>query len=249
MSVSREYVTFLLDQLAPLGAVDTRRMFGCVALFQAGRMFALVDGDAQVYIKADAQNRELFIAQGFLPFTYLTTRLAAASRQWRLVITTYQRSWWRIARNYYAGRAKGLPPPGVRQRKNRVKPRDKMAQCPKRTIIDFFSYNILKTIQILFCNVSAPPQQLHKVKKAANSRGGAWKTGIKKARRAGFKTLTGKKGVFRSRCRGGRTPRRWRRNARPPRDEDYAAPAAPLRNASGHREIRGYRPRRQSPGR
>ncbi|EOC1333469.1 TfoX/Sxy family protein [Cronobacter turicensis] len=74
MSVSREYVTFLLDQLAPLGAVDTRRMFGCVALFQAGRMFALVDGDAQVYIKADAQNRELFIAQGFLPFTYITTR-------------------------------------------------------------------------------------------------------------------------------------------------------------------------------
>jgi len=26
MSVSREYVTFLLDQLASLGAVDTRRM-------------------------------------------------------------------------------------------------------------------------------------------------------------------------------------------------------------------------------
>ncbi|ELY4480924.1 TfoX/Sxy family protein [Cronobacter turicensis] len=73
MSVSREYVTFLLDQLAPLGAVDTRRMFGCVALFQAGRMFALVDGDAQVYIKADTQNREQFIAQGFLPFTYITT--------------------------------------------------------------------------------------------------------------------------------------------------------------------------------
>nr|EJB0297129.1 TfoX/Sxy family protein [Cronobacter sakazakii] len=44
MNVSREYVTFVLDQLAPLGAVETRRMFGCVALFQAGRMFALVDG-------------------------------------------------------------------------------------------------------------------------------------------------------------------------------------------------------------
>nr|EGT4490624.1 hypothetical protein [Cronobacter turicensis] len=29
-----------------------------------------------------------------------------------------------------------------------------MAYCLKRTIIGFFSYNILKTIHILFCNVS-----------------------------------------------------------------------------------------------
>ncbi|EPD3287880.1 TfoX/Sxy family protein [Cronobacter sakazakii] len=48
MSVSREYVTFVLDQLAPLGAVETRRMFGCVALFQAGRMFALVEDNQEL---------------------------------------------------------------------------------------------------------------------------------------------------------------------------------------------------------
>ncbi|ELY6244361.1 TfoX/Sxy family protein [Cronobacter universalis] len=81
MSVSREYVTFLLDQLAPLGEVETRRMFGCVALFQAGRMFALVDGDAQLYIKADDQNRERFIAEGFPPFTYITTRRSGGQQE------------------------------------------------------------------------------------------------------------------------------------------------------------------------
>ncbi|EOI5728695.1 TfoX/Sxy family protein [Cronobacter malonaticus] len=81
MSVSREYITFVLDQLAPLGAVETRRMFGCVALFQAGRMFALVDGDAQLYIKADDQNRERFIAEGFPPFTYVTTRRSGGQQE------------------------------------------------------------------------------------------------------------------------------------------------------------------------
>ncbi|WP_171964602.1 TfoX/Sxy family protein [Cronobacter sakazakii] len=81
MNVSREYVTFVLDQLAPLGAVETRRMFGCVALFQAGRMFALVDGDAQLYIKADEQNRERFIAEGFPPFTYVTTRRSGGQQE------------------------------------------------------------------------------------------------------------------------------------------------------------------------
>ncbi|EOE6860963.1 TfoX/Sxy family protein [Cronobacter dublinensis] len=74
MNVSPEYITFVVDQLAPLGGAQTRRMFGCVALFQGGRMFALVDGDAQVYIKADEQNRAQFIAAGFAPFTYVTTR-------------------------------------------------------------------------------------------------------------------------------------------------------------------------------
>ncbi|ELY2932588.1 TfoX/Sxy family protein [Cronobacter sakazakii] len=81
MNVSREYVTFVLDQLAPLGAVETRRMFGCVALFQAGRMFALVDGDAQLYIKADDQNRERFIAEGFPSFTYITTRRSGGQQE------------------------------------------------------------------------------------------------------------------------------------------------------------------------
>ncbi|ALB62727.1 TfoX-like [Cronobacter condimenti 1330] len=81
MQVSREYVTFILDQLAPLGAVETRRMFGCVALFQAGRMFALVDGDAQLYIKADEKNRAQFIAAGFPPFTYVTTRRSGGQQE------------------------------------------------------------------------------------------------------------------------------------------------------------------------
>ncbi|ELY4519262.1 TfoX/Sxy family protein [Cronobacter muytjensii] len=81
MKVSREYLTFLLDQLAPLGAVVTRRMFGCVALFQGGRMFALVDSDAQFYLKADALNRERFIAAGFPPFTYLTTRRSGGQHE------------------------------------------------------------------------------------------------------------------------------------------------------------------------
>ncbi|MDK1193621.1 TfoX/Sxy family protein [Cronobacter dublinensis] len=85
MNVSPEYITFVVDQLAPLGGAQTRRMFGCVALFQSGRMFALVDGDAQVYIKADEQNRARFIAAGFAPFTYVTTRRSGGQQAVALV--------------------------------------------------------------------------------------------------------------------------------------------------------------------
>lgn len=122
MSVSREYITFLLDQLASLGAVETRRMFGCVALFQAGRMFALVDGDAQLYIKADDKNRESLSPKASRLLPMSLPDAAAASRKSRWVITASRRSWWRIIRNYCAGRAREWPLPCARRSQNRVKP-------------------------------------------------------------------------------------------------------------------------------
>ena len=70
MSVSRQFVDWVLELLAPLGAVAARRMFGGYGLFLDGLMFAIVVEDV-VWFKTDLQNRERFVALGELPFTYL----------------------------------------------------------------------------------------------------------------------------------------------------------------------------------
>lgn len=69
MSVSQEFIDWVLDLLAPFGAVTARRMFGGYGLFLDGLMFAIVVDDV-VWFKTDAQNRERFAALGDPPFTY-----------------------------------------------------------------------------------------------------------------------------------------------------------------------------------
>jgi len=69
MAVSREYVDYLLESLAPLGRVVAKRMFGGVGLFLDGLMFAIVIDD-QLWLKADDANRGEFTALDLLPFTY-----------------------------------------------------------------------------------------------------------------------------------------------------------------------------------
>lgn len=76
MSASRDYVEWVVELLAPLGAVVARRMFGGYGLFLDGLMFAIVSGDA-VWFKVDGQNRARFVALGESPFTYLRKRKPA----------------------------------------------------------------------------------------------------------------------------------------------------------------------------
>lgn len=69
MSVSREFLDWVLELLAPLGAVAARRMFGGYGLFLDGLMLAIVVDDV-VWFKTDSQNRERFVSIGEPPFTY-----------------------------------------------------------------------------------------------------------------------------------------------------------------------------------
>lgn len=69
MTGDSEFVSFLLDQLAPFDGVSARRMFGGHGLFRDGLMFALVADDT-LYLKVDAGNRPDFEAAGTAPFTY-----------------------------------------------------------------------------------------------------------------------------------------------------------------------------------
>jgi DNA transformation protein len=64
-----EFVNYLLEQLAPLGDVTAKSMFGGWGIYHDGRMFALV-AEETLYIKVDDANRADFEREGLQPFRY-----------------------------------------------------------------------------------------------------------------------------------------------------------------------------------
>jgi len=67
MTVSNDFLEYILDQLAPWGGVTVRRMFGGAGLYRDGKMFALVADDV-AYLKVDKTNKDKFLAAGASPF-------------------------------------------------------------------------------------------------------------------------------------------------------------------------------------
>ncbi len=70
MVASDGFTAFLREQLAPLGYVATRRMFGKTGVFCNGLMFGMVNADT-LYFRVDDLNRALFKeAESAPPLTY-----------------------------------------------------------------------------------------------------------------------------------------------------------------------------------
>ena len=67
MPVSDGFVSFVLEQLDPLGPLTPKRMFGGVGLYASDLFFALVSGDV-LYLKSDAATRGAREAAGARPF-------------------------------------------------------------------------------------------------------------------------------------------------------------------------------------
>jgi DNA transformation protein and related proteins len=70
MSVSDNYRTYIIEQLAALPALSTRRMFGGLGLYSGDWFFGLIDDDV-LFFKVDAANREDYVSRGmkaFMPF-------------------------------------------------------------------------------------------------------------------------------------------------------------------------------------
>jgi DNA transformation protein and related proteins len=59
MVASLDYAAFLHDQLAPLGRIATRRMFGKTGVFCDGVMLGMVTGNT-LYLRVDDENRDAF---------------------------------------------------------------------------------------------------------------------------------------------------------------------------------------------
>ena len=64
-----EFLTLVLDLMAPLGAVSARAMFGGHGLYCNGLFIAIVVSD-KLYFKADAQSRPRFESTGLQRFQY-----------------------------------------------------------------------------------------------------------------------------------------------------------------------------------
>jgi DNA transformation protein len=67
MSVSKDFLAYILEQLALLPRVTTRRMFGAIGIYSSDLFFAIVDDDV-VYFKVDDSNRHDYVARGSMPF-------------------------------------------------------------------------------------------------------------------------------------------------------------------------------------
>ena len=59
MVASDGFAEFLREQLAPLGRITMRRMFGKTGVFCDGLMFGMVTNDT-LYFRVDVQNRAVF---------------------------------------------------------------------------------------------------------------------------------------------------------------------------------------------
>ena len=59
-----ESVAAFVDRLRPLGDITTKKMFGGYGVFESGKMFALVNSDGDIFLKAAGEEREKFEAAG-----------------------------------------------------------------------------------------------------------------------------------------------------------------------------------------
>jgi DNA transformation protein len=70
MVASDSFAEFLREQLAPLGHITMRRMFGKTGVFCDGLMLGMVRDDA-LYVRVDDDNRAVFReAESFPPLNY-----------------------------------------------------------------------------------------------------------------------------------------------------------------------------------
>lgn len=53
MSLSDSDIAFATELFAPLGAITSRRMMGGLCLYAEGAIFAILDREGQVYIRAE----------------------------------------------------------------------------------------------------------------------------------------------------------------------------------------------------
>ncbi len=69
MARHSEFVEFVLELLAPVGAVRARAMFGGFGVYRGDTFFAIIVDD-KLYFKTDQVTCREFTARGLSPFTY-----------------------------------------------------------------------------------------------------------------------------------------------------------------------------------
>lgn len=73
MGASAEYLSFVRELLAPLGAVSDGKFFGGQLIKYRGIQFAMVMGNT-LYLRVNDATRPAYEARGSLPFSYQTKK-------------------------------------------------------------------------------------------------------------------------------------------------------------------------------
>lgn len=66
-----DFTNWVEEQLAPLGVIRIKSMFGGFGIYADELFFAIIDDDV-LFLKTDELNRNRFIEAGATPFTYPT---------------------------------------------------------------------------------------------------------------------------------------------------------------------------------
>jgi DNA transformation protein and related proteins len=83
MAASATFAEYLREQLAPLGPITLRRMFGKSGVFCDGVMFAMVADDT-LYLRVDAHNQSDFaLEEAHPPLTYKKQGRTIGLALWR----------------------------------------------------------------------------------------------------------------------------------------------------------------------
>ena len=69
MKASAEYLNFVLDKLAPIGAIGSRAMFAGYGIFDQGLMFASISQDTLCF-KVNESNRDVYKQARSRPFPH-----------------------------------------------------------------------------------------------------------------------------------------------------------------------------------
>jgi DNA transformation protein len=128
MVASDSFAEFLREQLAPLGRVTLRRMFGKSGVFCDGLMFAMVADDT-LYFRVDDDNRAAFAeAESFPPLNYASQGRTIDLSFWRAPDRLFDEAdeLVRWARAALAAAAR------VAAKRNRTAPRGKSKPQPTR---------------------------------------------------------------------------------------------------------------------
>lgn len=64
MSITPDMITFAEELFAQLGAISTRKMMGGLAIYQDGVIFASLDSDGTVYLKAKGDFADQLATKG-----------------------------------------------------------------------------------------------------------------------------------------------------------------------------------------
>lgn len=120
MPRSREFVQFVLEQMASFGRVRARAMFGGFGIYRDEHIFAIIVDD-RLYFKTDAATRGEFEARGLSAFTYILRGKPVTMSYFEAPPEVFEEpdtmQHWAQMAYATAGRTRKAKPPGKTRRR------------------------------------------------------------------------------------------------------------------------------------